>query len=46
MLLQILVNFFQVTSIAVNINLEWTASVKNMLAGMSTSSHLEVGVFD
>ena len=32
---QIFVNFFQVTAVAVNINLEWTESMKNMLSTMS-----------
>ena len=38
--LQILVNFLQVTSIAVNINLEWTDSIKNVLIGMRMSFFL------
>jgi len=34
--IKVFVNFFQVTSVAVNINLEWTSSIKNMLATMNS----------
>lgn len=37
---QIAVNFLQVTSVAVSINVEWTQTVKNMLETESKSTRL------
>lgn len=34
--IKIFVNFFQITSVAVNINVDWTTTIKNMLATMNS----------
>eukprot|EP00210_Caulerpa_lentillifera_P006048 g5780.t1 len=34
--IKIFVNFLQITSVAVNINVEWTTTIKNMLATMNS----------